>query len=106
MFWETKLTELQKLGTITIELDDTEGRPPTWRATLVLPQPMFSLGGAGPTKAAAVCQLWSMLTERATPIDLGSRTVRWNGRWEDIEPPKPELPVVEESDAQAFDPAD
>lgn len=101
MFWETKLAELNKIGTVIIEIDDPEGQPVQWRVTLG--HTTFK----GPTKAAAVVELWNHVTKE--PFHIGEHLVRWNGRWEEVDPPKepePELPVVEESDGQAFDPAD
>lgn len=98
MFWETKLDELRKLGTITLELDDVEGQPPLHHVGLGTAK--FS----GPTKAAAVCDLWAHVI--SSPFEIGNRTVRWNGRWEEVEKQKPDLPVVEEPAAGAFCPDD
>ena len=101
MFWETKLAELEKLGTITLILDDPEGETPIWTVTL------GTLSFTGPTKAAAVCELWSHVISNG--FESGDLVSRWNGRWEQSkkpEPPKPEAPVVEEAEPLSFDPAD
>lgn len=105
MFWETKLEELKKLAEVKIELDESTAE---WTAKF------DTRKTKGHTKAAAIVNLWADVVVGREPIHLHDdkgnirRTVIWNARWEDQEPPAPasDKPVVEEAEANAFDPAD
>lgn len=114
MFWESKLAELKKLGSVALEYFEGDK---CYHATIDGAingryEPGMTASGIGFTKAAAVCELWNMTASGGEPFTLeteqGLRLLRWNGRWEDLEIPKPEIkaPVVEEGEANAFDPAD
>lgn len=113
MFWETKLAELQKLA--TVELTRIEGEIESWSCALRagVNEPFHKDVGVvalGETKAKAVCDLWTHITNGGEPFIVhlpnSKKKYRWNGRWEVLEEWKIAEPVVEEAAPESFDSSD